>query len=127
MRTVHFAGRPAAVVSATLELFHLYSRRPGWVLDATLDGPIGRLWIAGTADADTAPRRLDVEYVDAPAIVTLDDRTGTLAPADGAHLLVRELGAGLARIEGTLALRWTSGDTERPYEIAVDLVAALVT
>lgn len=125
---VRFAGRSAAVVSATLEIFHFYSRRPGWVLDADLDGPIVRLWLAGTADAATSPRHLDLEYVDAPAVVTVDDRTGRLAALSTSPALrVRELGAGLARVEGMLSLRWIVGDTEQPYEIEVDLVAALIT
>ena len=125
---VRFAGRSARVVSATLEIFHFYSRRPGWVLDADLDGPIVRLWLAGTADTATAPRSLDLEYIDAPAVVTVDDRTGVLAPSPASQALrVRELGTGLARVEGTLVLRWSAGDAERPYEIDVGLVAALVT
>lgn len=125
---VRFAGRSAAVVSATLEIFHFYSRRPGWVLDADLDGPIARLWLAGTADTATAPRSLDLEYIDAPAVVTIDHRTGKLVPpASTQPLRVRELGAGMARIEGTLVLRWTGGDAEQSYTIELDLIAALIT
>ena len=128
---VSFASRPLAVTSATLELFHLFSQRPDWILDATLDGPIPRLWLAGLAIGAPlpGPSLLELVYIDAPKIITVDGVDGALElGATPPRLELVELGEGKARLAGTLALRWVSSSREpRDYELELELVAALVT
>lgn len=128
---VRFASRTIEVTSATLELFHLFSRRPDWILDAALAGSIPRLWLSGlVAGAPLpGPSKLELAYIDAPKVVTLDGIDGTLAlGAPGpAQLALVELGEGKARVAGTLMLRWLGGERTEDYALELDLVAALVT
>jgi len=127
---VQFASRKIEVASATLELFHLFSRRPDWILDATLAGSIPRLWLSGLVAGTPlpGPSNLELAYIDAPKVVTLDGVDGTLALAETpARLTLVELGEGKARVHGALAVRWLGANTTRAYAIEVDLVAALVT
>ncbi len=127
---VQFASRKFEVASATLELFHLFSRRPDWILDAALDGSIPRLWLSGlVAGAPLpGPSKLELAYIDAPKVVTLDGVDGTLALAETpARLTLVELGEGTARVQGSLMLRWLGGSDQRDYALEVDLVAALIT
>jgi hypothetical protein len=63
-------------------------------------------------------------------VVTLDGDHGALAAAEPrAHMTCTALGAGRARIEGTLHLAWTAltGGASRPYTMSVALEAALIT
>lgn len=127
---VHFASRTVEVTSATLELFHLFSRRPDWILDAALAGSMPRLWLAGlVAGAPLpGPSKLELAYIDAPKVVTLDGIAGTLALGDDpGRLALVELGEGKARIQGELRLRWLGGDRSQDYPLELDLIAALVT
>jgi hypothetical protein len=127
---IHFARRQFDVTSATLELFHLFSRRPDWILDAALASSIPRLWLSGlVAGAPLpGPSKLELAYIDAPKVVTLDGIDGTLGLGEvPGRLTLVELGEGKARVHGTLQLRWLGGSTSRDYPIEVDLVAALVT
>ncbi|MEJ7601776.1 MAG: hypothetical protein WKG01_28015 [Kofleriaceae bacterium] len=129
--SVRFASRPLAVTTATLELFHLFSPRPDWILDAAVDGPIPRLWLSGVVAGTPlpGPSRLEVAYIDAPKLVTLDGSAGALAFGDTpARLELVELGEGKARVTGLLALRWVTSVREpRAYEIELDVIAALIT
>lgn len=127
---VGFGSRTVEVTSATLELFHLFSRRPDFVLDAALAGSIPRLWLAGLVAGPPlpGPSKLELSYIDAPKVITLDGVAGMLAIGDPpARLELVELGEGKARISGTLALRWLGGSAARDYPVELDLVAALVT
>jgi hypothetical protein len=112
------------VTGATFERFHLYSQRPGWVLDIQLDDRIPRILAHGVGATE-----LDLEYLDAPTLVTVDERSGTLAVAEGpSRLTAIDIGAGCARITGDLALRWNARDMEpRDFTISVDVIAALIT
>ncbi|HEY5935129.1 MAG TPA: hypothetical protein VIU61_10855 [Kofleriaceae bacterium] len=125
---VRFASRTIEVTSATLELFHLFSRRPDWILDAALAGSIPRLWLSGlVAGAPLpGPSKLELAYIDAPKVVTVDGIDGTLALGTGQLSLV-ELGEGKARVAGALMVRWLGGDRTEDYPLELDLVAALVT
>ena len=123
--------RSAKVASATLELFHLYAEEAGWTMEAAIDGA-DRVALEGRVrtPALPGPSELVVWYVDAPRLVTLNGELGTLgSPEPRAQMTCTALGAGRARIEGTLHLAWTAltGGTSRPYVMAAALDAALVT
>ena len=127
---VRFASRTVEVTSATIELFHLFSRRPDFILDAALAGSIPRLWLTGlVAGAPLpGPSKLELAYIDAPKVVTLEGCDGTLViGATPAQLELVELGEGKARVQGRLPLRWVGVTAARDYPVEVDLVAALVT
>ena len=47
MGEIRFGDARARVTSATLDLYHLYSKRPGWDLEVELAGPIDKLAITG--------------------------------------------------------------------------------
>jgi len=125
-----FGDQVARVASAVLDLYHLYSQRPGWDLEVELaSGPYSTLSITGTGarPALPGPSRLEVAYLDEPAEVVLDGVRGRLAPA-ASQLSLVEIGQGRVRISGTLHTTWRARDAEpRPYAIAFDLDAALVT
>jgi len=127
---IRFGDQTVRVTSAVLDLYHLYSARPGWDLEVALDGPIPQLVLTGTGarPALPGPSPLDVAYLDRPGVVTLDGRPGALMPARS-ELEIVELGQGKVRITGTLHTLWTAlGEAAtREYAIAVDLEAALVT
>ncbi len=118
------------MTSAVLDLYHLYSQRPGWDLEVELaNGPYSTLSITGTGarPALPGPSPMVVAYLDEPAEVVIDGVRGHLAPADSKLTLV-EIGQGRVRITGTLHATWSArGASPRPYAIAFDLDAALVT
>ena len=125
-----FGDQAARVSSAVLDLYHLYSQRPGWDLEVELEsGPYGALSITGTGarPALPGPSPLVVAYLDEPAEVVIDGVRGRLFPAESRLTLV-EIGQGRVRITGRLHTTWRARDAEpRPYAIAFDLDAALVT
>jgi hypothetical protein len=126
---IRFGEARASVTSAMLDLYHLYSKQPGWDLEVELAGPIDKLAITGTgaAPALPGPSPLEVAYLDEPTAVTLDGARGTLVLA-GSKLSLVEIGQGRVRITGTLRATWRArGHAERPYVIELDLDAALVT
>jgi len=123
--------RSAGVASATLELFHLYAEEAGWTLEAALDGG-DRIALEGRVKTPAlpGPSELVVWYVDAPRVVTLDGDHGALASREPrARMTCTALGAGRARVEGTLHLAWTAltGGASRPYTMRLALEAALIT
>lgn len=125
-----FGDQVARVTSAVLDLYHLYSQRPGWDLEVELaSGPYSRLSITGTGarPALPGPSPLVVAYLDHPAEVVIDGVRGRLEPAESTLTLV-ETGQGRVRITGTLHTTWRARDAEpRPYAIGFDIDAALVT
>lgn len=125
-----FPEQVARVTSAVLDLYHLYSQRPGWDLEVELaSGPYSKLSITGTGarPALPGPSPLVVAYLDEPADVVIEGVRGRLVPAESKLTLV-EIGQGKVRITGTLHTTWRARDAEpRPYAIGVDLEAALVT
>ncbi|MFN0252271.1 MAG: hypothetical protein ACKV2T_35680 [Kofleriaceae bacterium] len=128
---VTLGDRSAKVVTATLELFHLYADEAGWVLDVALEGG-ERVALEGRVrtPALPGPSELVAWYVDAPRVVTLDGDHGTLSsPEPRRQMTCTALGAGRARVEGTLALAWTAltGGASRAFVITLALDAALVT
>lgn len=128
--TVRIGEASAAVEQATLELFHLFSQRPDWVLDVQLAGAVPRLWLAGTGEPApyTRERRIDIAYVDAPTRLTLDGREGRVQWVAPAALAAIELGAGRARVDGRFSLMWTAtGHAPRTLDVVIELVAAVVT
>lgn len=130
MGEILFGAQRAKVTSAVLDLYHLYSARPGWDLEVLLEGPIPQLVVTGTGarPALPGPSPLVVAYLDRPGTVTLDGEPGTIVPARS-ELEITELGQGKVRITGTLHTTWTArGDAApRDYAIVLDLDAALVT
>jgi hypothetical protein len=130
MGEIRFGDQRARVTSATLDLYHLYSQRPGWDLEVELDGPIPRLSITGTGarPALPGPSPLEVAYLDHPAVVNVERAPGSLA-LGRSDLALAELGQGKVRITGTLHATWRAlGDAAtRDYAIELDLEAALVT
>lgn len=128
--TIRFGDREVRVLAATFERFHLYSPRPNWVLDAHCEGSIPRLLISGTCEPApySSPRALALEYLDAPALVTLGERDGTLAIDRPNQLAAQDLGEGRVRVWGTLVLRWSARDrAPSDLPISVELNAALIT
>jgi len=126
---IRFGDARASVTTATLDLYHLYSKRPGWDLEVELAGPIDRLEITGTgaAPALPGPSPLEVAYLDEPAHITLDGVRGTLSLAE-AKLSLVEIGQGRVRITGRLHTTWRArGHADRAFAIELDLDAALVT
>jgi len=126
---LRFGDVTCKVTSAVLDLYHLYSQRPGWDLEVELEGPYPELAITGTGarPALPGPSPLVVAYLDRPAVVTLDGKPGSLTPADS-QLSIVEIGQGRVRITGTLHATWGARGAEpRPYAIGFDLDAALVT
>jgi hypothetical protein len=128
---VTLGRRSAFVASSTLELFHLYAEEAGWTLDAALDGG-DRVSLEGRVrtPALPGPSELVVWYVDSPRVITLEGDHGLLSsPEPRARLTCTALGAGRARIEGTLHLAWTAltGGASRPYTMSLALEAALIT
>jgi hypothetical protein len=128
---ITLGGRSAKVASATLELFHLYADEAGWILEAALEGG-DRVALEGRVrtPALPGPSELVVWYVDAPRVVTLDGDHGALASVEPrARMTCVALGAGRARIEGTLELGWTAltGGSARPFTVSIALDAALIT
>ena len=125
-----FGDQIARVTSAVLDLYHLYSQRPGWDLEVELaNGPHSMLSITGTGarPALPGPSPLVVAYLDQPAEVTIDGVRGRLVPGESKLSLV-EVGQGRVRITGTLHTTWRTRDADaRPYAIGFDLDAALVT
>lgn len=146
MSEIRFGGVPCRVTRATCELYHLYFAEPDWSLEAETDGIFPRLAVSGrlTAPALPGPTELGLAYIDAPRLVVLDgkrgslefggldDKRGSLEPGPRAsRLRLVELGDGRVRIEGTLQLVWRSlaEDAEPPRDYAIELAleAALVT
>lgn len=131
--TVRIGEASATVEQATLELFHLFSQRPDWVLDVQLAksaSQVPRLWLAGTGEPApyTRERRIDIAYVDAPTRLTLDGREGRVQWVAPAALVAIELGAGRARVDGRFSLVWTAtGHPPRTLDVVIELVAAVVT
>lgn len=128
--TVRIGDSSVLVEQATLELFHLYSKRPDWVLDIQLAGPVPRLWLAGTGEPApyTRERCIDIAYLDAPRTMTLDGHEGTIKWLAPAALTAVELGAGRARVGGRFSITWSAPDCEpRTLEVEIELVAAVVT
>lgn len=128
---IRFGEQLVRVTSATLDLYHLYSARPGWDLEVHLDGAVPELMLTGTGarPALPGPSPLEVAYLDRPGLVTMDGKPGAIVPVKS-ELEIVELGQGKVRITGTLHTRWTAlgeGAVMRAYPIAVDLEAALVT
>ncbi|CAN5749615.1 hypothetical protein BH11MYX3_BH11MYX3_48740 [soil metagenome] len=130
MGEIRFGEQRMVVTSATLDLYHLYSQRPGWDLSVELAGAIPQLSITGTGErpALPGPSPLEVAYLDRPAVVNLERIQGSLALIRS-DLELKELGQGKVRITGTLHTTWRAlGDAEtRDYAIELDLDAALVT
>ncbi len=137
---LRLADRPCDVRAATLELFHLFAREASWTLEITLEGAIERLALEGRVrtPALPGPSELVVWYVDAPRVVTLDGEHGTLgvgeraadhAPARATAITCTALAAGRVALAGTLELVWQplGGGAPRPFAIALELDAALVT
>ncbi len=118
------------VTSATLDLYHLYSQRPGWDLSVELAGAVPQLSITGTGErpALPGPSPLEVAYLDRPAVVNLERMQGSLSLVRS-ELQLAEIGQGKVRITGTLHTTWRAlGDAvTRDYLIQLDLEAALVT
>ncbi|GEM_PF-3912758 len=128
---ITLGDRSAKVASATLELFHLYAEEAGWTLEAAIDGA-DRVALEGRVrmPALPGPSELVVWYVDAPRLVTLHGELGTLgSPEPRARMTCTALGAGRARVEGTLHLSWEAltGGASRPFVMTVALDVALVT
>lgn len=131
MGEIRFGDHVVRVTSATLDLYHLYSARPGWDLEVALDGAVTELVLTGTGarPALPGPSPLEVAYLDRPGVVMVEGVRGAIVPVRS-ELEILELGQGKVRITGTLHTRWTAtGDTAviRDYPIEVDLEAALVT
>ncbi len=95
-------GTRAAVVTATLELYHLEADEADWNLDVALEGPTPRLLVSGTAMTPVlpGPRPMRVAFIDAPEEVLVGGRAGGLTNG-GADVFfsVKQIGAG-ARVEG---------------------------
>lgn len=128
--TIRFGARETKVLAATFERFHLYSPRPGWVLDAQCESSIPRLLASGTSEPSpyVTQRALALEYLDAPALVTVAERDGTVTIDRPSGLSAIDLEGGLVRVWGTLVLRWSARDREpTDVPIAVELIAALIT
>ncbi len=128
---ITLGDRTAGAASATLELFHLYADEAGWILEATLDSG-DRVALEGRVrtPALPGPSELVVWYVDAPRVVTIDGDHGALSSVEPlARMTCTALGAGRARVEGTLSLAWTAltGGASRPFEVTIALDAALIT
>ncbi len=131
MGEIRFGEQVVRVTSATLDLYHLYSARPGWDLEVELDGAVPELVLTGTGErpALPGPSPLEVAYLDRPGIVTVGGKRGSIMPVKS-ELEIVEMGQGKVRITGTLHTQWTAiGETSamREYPISVDLEAALVT
>lgn len=128
--TIRVGDREVRVSAATFERFHLYSPRPGWVLDARCEGTIPHLSISGTSEPApyVTPRALALEYLDAPALVIVDEQLGALTIDRPSGLSAIDLAGGRVRVWGTLVARWSARDRE-PAElpITVELIAALIT
>jgi len=127
---IRFGAQLVRVTSAVLDLYHLYSARPGWDLEVVLEGAVPELVLTGTGErpALPGPSPLEVAYLDRPGVVTIEGKRGAIVP-ERSELEIVEMGQGKVRIRGTLHTRWTAiGDAEnRAYPIEVDLEAALVT
>jgi len=127
---IRFGDQLVRVTSAVLDLYHLYSARPGWDLAVSLDGAVPELVLTGTGarPALPGPSPLEVAYLDRPGVVTVEGKRGAIVPVRS-ELEIVEMGQGKVRIRGTLHTQWTAigEDARRAYPIAVDLEAALVT
>lgn len=131
MGEIRFGEQLVRVTSAVLDLYHLYSAKPGWDLEVMLDGAVPELVLTGTSarPALPGPSPLEVAYLDRPGVVMLDGKRGLVVPV-ASELEIVEVGQGKVRIRGTLHTRWTAlgeAAVERAYPIAIDLEAALVT
>lgn len=129
MVVFRFGNSSGEVSNATFELFNLFSPRPDWVLDATCDGVIPHLRLAGTvrAPALPGPTALDVAYVDDPRLVTIGGEQVVLAKDSAVgQLYVRRVDIARVRIEGELRIGTLSAAAgDAAIHIALD--AALVT
>lgn len=128
---IRVGERTSKVASATLEVFHLFAVEAGWVLEAALDDGT-QIALEGRVRTPVlpGPSRLDLWYVDAPRVGTVEGQLGTLAACPPApNLMCSALPGGRVRIAGTLALVWTSvvDHVVGRYEIEMDLDAAIVT
>ncbi|HEY4180573.1 MAG TPA: hypothetical protein VGM90_27200 [Kofleriaceae bacterium] len=126
---LRLGDRALAVVSATLELFHLYAEEAGWVLRVECGGE--RLALEGRVrtPALPGPSSLVAWYVDAPRVYTIDGSHGTLSADEKPALDCVARGAGLAKISGVIKLAWApiSGGDSRPVSLEIALDAALIT
>jgi hypothetical protein len=124
---VVFNGARAAVSTATLELYHLAAPEADWNLDVTLEGPIPRLLLSGTAETPVlpGPRPMRLAFIDAPDEVIVGGRRGGLTNGgQDVSFAVRQTEAG-ARIEGTVVLEWFDferGSAPFALELALDAV-----
>ncbi len=122
-------GTRAAVVTATLEFYHLGADEADWNLDVTLEGPTPRLLVSGTAMTPVlpGPRPMRVAFIDAPEEVLVGGRAGGLTNG-GADVFfsVQQIGSG-ARVEGTVILEWFDferGSAPFSLELALDAVVS---
>jgi hypothetical protein len=107
---IRIGERAYRVTSATLDLYHLYSQRPGWDLEVELEGARVAITGTGARPALPGPSPLEVAYIDAPS--------GLLV--ERSELVLEEIGQGKVRVRGTLF-------ATRGVALAFDLEAALVT